>query len=147
MSSDQQHLINDFEKSFWNLRRKMKYMWEEIYEQKFPGSQSHILYMLGKNGPKKMSELANSLYLTPGAVTTASDHLISNGYIARTRNEKDRRVVHLELTQKGKSALKDLQNEGRKRIELVFKDVSDSELKMMNDIFNQAIKNIDNIGR
>src|SRR5690625_3631500 len=94
-----------------------------------------------------MSELASSLHLTPGAVTTASDRLINHGYIARIRDKEDRRVVHLELTQKGRATLTKLQHEGRKIMKLVFNDLSDTELEMMNTIFKQATENIDGMGK
>lgn len=142
---NRQRSFLDFEKLFWELSRKMEHKWSDIYAQTFPGSQSRIMYLLEQSGSKKMSELADSLHITAGAVTTASDQLIKQGYVARTRDEKDRRVVYLELTEKGRSTLNMLQHEGRKMMELVFNDISHSDLKKMNIIFKQATINIDNI--
>lgn len=67
-----------------------------------------------------MSESVSTLYLTPGAITTDSDRVIKNGYIARLHNEEGRRVVHLKLTTKGAEALQSLQNEGRKILKKSF---------------------------
>lgn len=124
----------------------MGYLWKGVYEQTFPGSQSHILFLLKRNGPQKMSVLAEALHLTPGAVTTASDRLIEHGYIARTRGEQDRRIVQIKITEKGQLTLNELQNKGRKIMKAVFNDISPSELEMMNTIFNRATRNIDTIG-
>src|SRR5690625_4346248 len=124
----------------------MGYQWRKVYDDTFPGSQSHILFLLERNGPQRMSELAEVLHLTPGAVTTASDRLIDQGYIARIRDKTDRRVTRLEMTHKGKETLNELQNKGRKIMKLVFKDISDNDLEKMNDIFRQATINIDKIG-
>jgi len=140
-----QKLFLDFERLFWQLSIKMEHQWRDIYRQTFPGSQSHIMYLLEQRGPKKMSELADSLHVTAGAITTASDQLIKQGYIARTRDEKDRRIVYLKLTEKGRETLSKLQNEGRKMMKLVFRDLSDSDLKMMNTIYKQATINIDSM--
>ena len=93
-----------------------------------------------------MSELAIALHLTPGAITTASDHLNEQGYISRIRDEEDRRVVHLELTEKGDLKLKELQSEGKKIMKLVFNNVSEEDIAKMNMIFKDAAINIDNIG-
>lgn len=142
---DRQNNFLHFEKLFWQLSRKMEHQWRDIYVQTFPGSQSYIMYLLEQRGSKKMSELADSLHVTAGAVTTASNQLIKQGYIARTRDEKDRRVVHLELTEKGRNILNKLQNEGRRMMKLVFNDISDSDLKLMNTIFKQATINLDNM--
>lgn len=143
---DREIEFHEFEKLFWQLSREMGHLWKKVYKETFPGSQSHILFLLERNGPKRMSELADALHLTPGAVTTASDRLIEHQYIARVRDEKDRRVVRLELTQKGRSTLNELQSKGQKIMKLVFNDISDKDLTRMNSLFKQATMNIDNIG-
>lgn len=125
----------------------MGYQWRKIYDDIFPGSQSHILFLLEQNGPQKMSELAEILHLTPGAVTTASDRLIDQGYIARVRDKTDRRVTRLEMTHKGKEILNELQNQGRKIIKSVFNDISNKDLEKMNAIFKLATINIEKIGK
>src|SRR5690625_2948954 len=132
---DREKEFTEFEKLFWQISRNMGYLWKSIYEQTFPGSQSHILFVLERNGPKKMSELSETLNLTPGAVTSASDRLIENGFIARIPDENDRRVIRLDLTEKGKKTLKKLQSKGHEIMGLVFNHISDNELKMMNTIF------------
>ena len=143
---NRQYDFEEFERLFWQLSREMGYQWRKIYNDTFPGSQSHILFLLERKGPQKMSELAETLHLTPGAVTTASDRLIDQGYIARTRDKTDRRVTHLEMTQKGKQILNELQNQGRKIMKSVFKDISNEDLGKINDIFKQATINIEKIG-
>lgn len=144
---DKQSDFNTFEKLFWKLSREMSYVWREIYAETFPGSQSHILFLLERNGPKKMSELAESLHLTAGAVTTASDRLNDQGYLTRIRDEKDRRVVRLELTEQGKITLKELQNKGRDTMKSIFKDIPSEDLQRMILIFEEAVTNIDRIGK
>lgn len=142
---DQQSNFHDFESLFWQVSRKVEYLWKAYYAQTFPGSQSRIVYMLEQNGPMKMSELAASLHITPGAVTTAANLLIENGYIIRIHNEQDRRVIHLDLTEKGRETLNELQNEGRQIMEVVFKGASDEDLERMQTLFKLALNNIDNL--
>lgn len=97
-------------------------------ERQFPGSQSHILFLLERDSSTRMSTLADLLHLTPGAVTTAADKLILNEYIARSRDAKDRRVIHLEITYKGKEILRELQEEGREAMQSVFSHLSEVDL-------------------
>lgn len=137
--------FQDFEKCFWQLSRKMENIWKDIYTKTFPGSQSRIMYLLEQNGPLRMSDLANELHITAGAVTTASNILIKNEYIMRIRNEEDRRVVHLDLTENGRRKLNELRETGKEMMKLVFKDLSDEELKNMLAAFKQASANIDSM--
>src|SRR5699024_10151622 len=144
---NRQYDFEEFERLFWQLSREMGYQWRKIYDDTFPGSQSHILFLLERNGPQKMSELAETLHLTPGAVTTASDGLIDQGYIARVRDKTDRRVTRLKMTRKGTETLKELQNQGRKIMKSVFSDISNKDLEKMTAIFKQATLNIEKIGK
>ncbi|MGM8212717.1 MarR family winged helix-turn-helix transcriptional regulator [Virgibacillus sp. W0430] len=145
MSIDKEDVFGEFEKLFWDISKDMSHLWKKIFNKRFPGSQSYILFLLERNGPKRMSEIAEYLKLTPGAVTIASDRLLENGYIDRVRDEKDRRVVYLKITEKGRVSLKELQNEGRKTTKLVFNHVSNTDLQRMIAVFRQASKNIDGI--
>lgn len=147
MTIDDHDLFSEFEKLYWKTSREISFLWKKIYEQTFPGSQSHILFLLQRNGPQKMSELAKALHLTRGAITTASDQLIEQGYIARKRDQNDRRVIFLNLTKQGRETLKELQIKGQKAMKLVFKDLSDDDLETLMIIFNQANLRITEIGK
>lgn len=137
--------LSKFEKSFWQISRKMSYEWKKIYQEKFPGSQSHIVFLLEREGNMKMSELAEAINLTPGAITTATGHLIQNGYIERIQNEQDKRVTYLSITNKGSLALNELQNKGRKIVKIIFKDASNEQFEIMFQVFENAIINIDKL--
>lgn len=135
-------LFTQFERVYWSLSKDTEFLWKQIFEKSFPGSQSHILFLLERDGAKKMTELAKELGLTPGALTTASDKLIEKGFIARSRDEKDRRVVYLEMTEKGRVRLTELRNEGRKAMKEVFQHLTVSDLQSLINLFEQASNNI-----
>src|SRR5699024_7379321 len=142
---NRQYDFEEFERLFWQLSREMGYQWRKIYDHTFPGSQSHILFLLERNGPQRMSELAEVLHLTPGAVTTASDRLIDQGSIARERDQADRRVTRLVMTNNERQTINKLQSQGRKIVKSVFNDIADKDLEKMIAIFRQATIHIDKI--
>lgn len=142
---DRQDSLQNFEILFWQLSRQVENLWKDIYAETFPGSQSRIMYLLQQTGPMKMSELAHALHITAGAVTTASNILIENGNISRLRNEEDRRVVRLDLTDKGSRILNKLQDEGREMMKVVFDNISNTDLETMQRIYKQATLNIDRL--
>jgi len=68
-------------------------------------SQLNVLdVMLMKNGDWTTSELIEFLETTPAAVTMILDRMEKHGLIARTRDERDRRIVRIAVTTKGKTA-------------------------------------------
>lgn len=134
--------FDEFEQLFWQLAKKTEYQWKLIYQETFPGSQSVIMYYLEQRGPLKMSVLADTLHLTAGAVTTASNKLIEQGYISRIRDQQDRRVVRLHITEEGQAIMYELQETGRQMMKKIFRHVSDSDLQNMNRIFIQSIQQL-----
>ena len=137
------HHFMRFEKVFWQLSRKVEYLWRDIFTQTFPGSQSHIMYLLNQDGPQKMSELAQAIHLSNGAVTAAADQLIEHRYIRRIHDKNDRRIVRLDLTVKGKETLDQLEKEGRDILKQVFHEATDKDIERMHTIFKQAIHKLD----
>ncbi|MFC7392298.1 MarR family winged helix-turn-helix transcriptional regulator [Scopulibacillus cellulosilyticus] len=68
------------------------------------GTQTQLLETLYRNGPLRMSDLAEKLDITLGAVTSLSDRMIkTTDFIERKRCDDDRRVVRLDLSKKGRS--------------------------------------------
>lgn len=67
-------------------------------------TEIHTIEAIGMYGSKIMSEIAERLQITMGTLTTAIDKLIKKGYVERKRSEKDRRIVNVSLTKRGKLA-------------------------------------------
>lgn len=59
---------------------------------------------LEENGRSTMSQTAQRLSISVGALTTAVNVLVTKGYLERNSSETDRRVVKLSLTEKGREA-------------------------------------------
>lgn len=137
--------FHQFEASFWELSRKTELLWSDIFKESFPGSQSKIMYLLKQDGFMKMSEVAESLQLTAGAVTTAANHLINRNYIERFSSPDDRRIIQLRLTALGEKTLTDLENKGHAYLQHVFQHVEVEDLKKMEQLFATAITNIDSL--
>ena len=66
--------------------------------------EMHIIDSIGKKDQSMMSEVAQDLGITVGTLTTAINKLIKKGYVTRRRVEEDRRVVMIQLTEKGHAA-------------------------------------------
>lgn len=142
MGTNQSEEFVQFEELFWNVTRDMGRIWKDIFISHFPGSQSQLVFTLARKGRLKMSELAKILGLTAGAVTAASDKLIENGYVSRIRDDKDRRIIYLEITDKGRDELHQLRLAGRRKMSEAFAGVEPEQLSVMLTVFEQAADNI-----
>ncbi|HFH9922252.1 TPA: MarR family winged helix-turn-helix transcriptional regulator [Streptococcus suis] len=64
--------------------------------------EMHTIDEIGDKKGATPSDIARALMVTLGTVTTSLNNLERKGYIERVRSTKDRRVVHLFLTKKGR---------------------------------------------
>ena len=64
----------------------------------------HVIEAIGVEEKRPSSVVAKSLDITMGTLTKAIDGLTDKGYVNRERSTKDKRVVLLSLTEKGKKA-------------------------------------------
>lgn len=63
----------------------------------------HIIEAVSLDGGN-MSSIAAKLHITVGSLTTSMNSLVKKGYVERERSERDRRVVYIHLTSKGRRA-------------------------------------------
>lgn len=64
----------------------------------------HVIEAIDVHEPKNMTTVAKALSVTTGTLTISINGLVKKGYVDRVRSEKDRRVVLVSLTEKGKQA-------------------------------------------
>lgn len=64
----------------------------------------HIIEAVGLSEPKSMTTVAKLMRVTTGTLTKAMDGLTDKGYVVRERSNRDKRVVSVYLTDKGKAA-------------------------------------------
>lgn len=91
----------------------------------------HIIDVIGIKQPKNMSSIAKDLNITVGTLTIAINNLLKKGYVKRKRGEKDRRVVYISLSEKGRRAYKHHQDFHREMIRGLLEPLNEEEEKML----------------
>lgn len=77
-------------------------------------AQSRLLRVLAQYGsPPRMADLARRLEVVPRAVTTLVDGLEASGSVRRVPDPANRRVIRIELTDRGRHALRELRGARR----------------------------------
>lgn len=81
-------------------------------EEGMTPAQFLLMRLIGHWQVTTVSDLAEKLGVTPSAVTSLGDKLTAAGLLVRERDELDRRLVRLKLTEQGEAKLAEL--EGRR---------------------------------
>lgn len=98
----------------------------------------HIIQAVGIDEPLNMSTVAAKMMVTVGTLTTAVNSLVKKGYIGRVRSEKDRRIVLLSLTEKGRRAYDHHRKFHEDMIRAMMKDLSEEE----SNVLVKALQNV-----
>lgn len=106
------HITRDVEISeiMQSLRRIIKSL--QDYSQTvfshfgITGPQLWALKTIYQRGSLSLGELSKGMYLHPSTVSGVVDRLEKKGFVLRDRTEKDRRVVKVCLTPKGKTLVR-----------------------------------------
>jgi DNA-binding MarR family transcriptional regulator len=91
--------------------------------------QLKVLMLLGLHGSAPVSWLASRMNVSPPNVTGILDRLEHepNGWVKRTNDAHDRRVVRVVLTEKGQRLLQDLQASGNERVRMILEEMKPDE--------------------
>lgn len=108
-----------------------------------PLSHFRMMMFLHSNGQQKVAALAECLQVTPGAVTGIADKLLQRGLIERERDEVDRRVVHLRLTEDGRAVVRSLRSIEQQLYDDIINQLDPHDIEYMTRIFNTMIQFID----
>ena len=90
----------------------------------------HIIEAVGLGGGN-MSSIAAKLKITVGSLTTSMNSLVKKGYVKRERSEKDRRVVFIQLTNKGRMAYHHHAEFHRQMTEAVLAELNEDETEVL----------------
>lgn len=91
----------------------------------------HVIEAIGISAMKNMSTIARALSVTVGTLTISMNSLVKKGYVVRNRSEKDRRVVYISLTEKGRKAYRHHEEFHKKMIDAMTKDLSQEETQVL----------------
>jgi DNA-binding MarR family transcriptional regulator len=89
----------------------------------------HVLSVLDTEAPIPMRALAESLDVSQASATGIVDRMEQRGLVERRRDEDDRRVIRVALTETGRRMIEGLATERRERLAKVLEELTDDELE------------------
>lgn len=119
--------------------------WNKRGEFNLSFAQYKALYKLNQHGSQKVSQLAESLTITPAAATGVTDRLLAEGYVKRERADNDRRIVYITITEKGEEIIQKVTESQKETIHHFFDLLPDEDIEHLRRIFAKMLSNIDHL--
>ena len=137
---DNREVINDVLVNLFNeiLRLEEEAIITDKYKD-ISNNDMHIIEAVGLGGGNmssiaaklKITVVAKRLNITVGSLTTSMNSLVKKGYVKRERSEKDRRVVFIQLTNKGRMAYHHHAEFHRQMTEAVIAELNENETEVL----------------
>ncbi|QKE72304.1 MarR family transcriptional regulator [Arthrobacter citreus] len=97
-------------------------------------SEVHCIESIGRIVDPNVTKLAESLYMTRGAITKITKKLMQKGLIESYQKPENKKEIYFRLTEQGKEIDKvhaELHQEFRERDKVVFEQVTDEQYDSM----------------
>jgi len=107
---------------------RMHYQFESWRKLDVPLAQLKSLFLIHIRGSMNVRHLADDLGVTPGNVTSIVDRLVGQGLVKRRESAEDRRIVLLELTDKGRETITNIHETGMGHMKRILERMSAEDI-------------------
>ena len=95
----------------------------------FTTSQCYTLLEINKSGSLSMNEISEKMNLNSSTMTRILDKLVRDKYILRSRDESDKRIVIVTLTEKGIEAADKLNKTVKEYYKKIIENIPEGEVE------------------
>lgn len=131
---------------FFILRKKIFKDIKPIFQEENLLPTEVLLLMHIKNKDYKVLELAEEVGMPASTLTGVIDRLVDKGFVERSRNEKDRRVVIIKLGKKSYEMKEKIDDKLKNLSNQLNSDLPDDWWDMMEKELSKLEQAIDNKG-
>ena len=112
----------------------------------YKSSEIHCIEYIGRNVDSNVTKLAESFYMTRGAISKITKKLIKKGVIESYQKPENKKEIYFRLTEQGKGIYKiheELHKEFRERDKAVFEQVTDEQFDTMFNFVEKYNRHLD----
>lgn len=109
-------------------------------------SEVHCIEYIGRNVDSNVTKLAESFYMTRGAISKITKKLIKKGIIESYQKPDNKKEIYFRLTSQGKEIYKiheELHEEFRERDKVIFDQVTEEQFDMMLSFVEKYSRHLD----
>lgn len=105
-------------------------------------SQHQILMYVAENPNVSQKELAGMYGVSGATIAVSLKKLEKGGYISRVADEKDSRLNHITVTEKGRQVVEDSLHLFRRMEQCMFSGFSENDMTILGQYFDRMYENL-----
>ncbi|QHQ61614.1 MarR family transcriptional regulator [Anaerocolumna sedimenticola] len=140
--TDPNNLYRSFMKLYRQMFRAAQFNLQgnhDIYQ-----GQAGLLQLVLKNNGASQKELAEQLDIRPSSMTEMLTKMERTGLILRSQDEKDRRIMRIYLTDKGKTTADSISGITADFLNSIFNTLSENEKEQLSDMIQKLSAYMEN---
>ncbi|WP_129598705.1 MarR family winged helix-turn-helix transcriptional regulator [Anaerophilus nitritogenes] len=98
-----------------------------------PPSHVKVILYLRHNGTSSISQIAKSLIISKPNMTPIIDRLIDKNIVKRSYDPNDRRIINIELTDKGHQFIKNKEKKIKNSLQKKISSLQEEDLEILNN--------------
>lgn len=129
-------IIDDIRRLFYVLAEQSR---KAEQETGLTGAQLWVVKMLEEGSPMKVTELARRMYLHPATMVGLLDRLEAKSLVQRSRSDKDRRVVHITITEQGRELVRNSPEVAKGLLVKGLEPLPEKKVRVISDGLEQIV--------
>jgi len=105
-------------------------------------SQCHTLDLLSKRGKLTMNELSRQMGLAKSTMTRIVNNMVREGWIEQVNDPKDRRLVNVHLTQRGRRMAERLGLSSQEYVQRILRHIPSEKMPQVLESLQWIVKSI-----
>ncbi|ETI67114.1 MarR family winged helix-turn-helix transcriptional regulator [Neobacillus vireti] len=138
-----QELIDRYVTVSFQVHKKAESLIKGKIGDDLTNDQHYILRYISQSDECTSSELADAFEVNKSAITAIINRMVDKGLIQRTRDENDRRVVYLTLTDEGNILYQNCQEKIQFLVESIITQFEESEIKNFINTYEKLAQILD----
>lgn len=134
--------MSELDKITYEVHKKVFAQITENIELPLISSHIYMLTYIRNHGECMVTDIANYLGVTLGAVTSLVDRLHDFGLVTRERSETDRRLVMIRLSEKGEELINKLDENRKAVISSFLRGIEEEEIQQLTKTMEKIFANI-----
>lgn len=130
-----------FNKMAWLNKSKMEKLLKD-----YKPSEVHCIEYIEKNVDSNVTKLAESFYMTRGAISKLTRKLMEKGLIETFQKPDNKKEIYFRLTEQGKALYnihEELHKEFQDRDKVVFEQITEEQFNSMLNFINKYSEHLD----
>ena len=115
---------------------------EKASDGQVTAAQMKLLKLVAMTDSYTLGDVASFLRVSNAAASKAVDRLVRRDLLRRTEDQKDRRVLHLHLTQPGRRLLAVYESARQRKLQSIFVQFPPEELRRASELLDRLSANL-----